>query len=184
MVTFRLHRKGVVLLLVGAVLVGVLLFAAGYLTALRRSRANEAVPSQAALPKASVPRLAPPVVAAPKVTAPRIAVPSAALPRAASASPAPKESQETPHISDEAFALRVGAFEDEADAKAFVEALTARGHQPVVVPVTTQSGVVLQTVLIGRYADRDEAAAAAAELKEKEELSSAVVPASRTASGG
>ncbi|HYN22688.1 MAG TPA: SPOR domain-containing protein [Thermoanaerobaculia bacterium] len=161
MVTFRLHRKGVILVAVGAVLVGVLLFAAGYLTALRRSRGVDAA-------------------RAPQITASNKAEKDRKDDK--DKKDAKKESPETPHISDEVFALRVGAFADEAEAKAFVEALTARGHQPVVVPVTTQNGVVLQTVLIGRYSSRDEASSAAAELKEKEELSSAVVPASRTAS--
>lgn len=157
MVTFRLHRKGVILVALGAGLVGVLLFAAGYLTALRRSRGIDAAPK-------------PMITAADKEEKDKKV--------------AKKESPETPHISDEVFALRVGTFADEADAKAFVQELTARGHQPVVVPVTTQNGVVLKTVLIGRFASRDEASSAAAELREKEELSSAVVPASRTASGG
>jgi cell division septation protein DedD len=155
MVTFRLHRKGVILVAVGAVLVGILLFAAGYLTALRRSRGIDAAQT-------------PPITASGKDEKDK--------------KDAKKESQETPHISDEVFALRVGAFADEADAQAFVQELTARGHQPVVAPVTTQNGVVLQTVLIGRYSSRDEASSAAAELKEKQELSSAVVPANRTAS--
>lgn len=181
MVTFRLHRKGVILIAVGAVLLGALLFAAGYLTALRGSRGID-VPET---PKITA------AVSAPTVAPPRLSVPRpAALPKAKADQDAKddkddkdeKESPETPHISDEVFALRVGAFADEADAKEFVEALTARGHQPVVAPVTTQNGVVLQTVLIGRYAGRDEAAAAAAELKEEGELASAVVPAGRIAS--
>jgi cell division septation protein DedD len=163
LVTFRLHQKGVILVAVGAILFGALLFASGYLTAQRRSRGIDTPQT-------------------PQITTPGKDEKDKKDDK--DKKDAKKESPETPHISDEVFALRVGAFADEADAKAFVEELTARGHQPVVVPVTTQSGVVLQTVLIGRYASRDEASAAAAELKEKEELSSAVVPASRTASRG
>jgi len=171
LVTFRLHRKGVILVAVGAVLVGVLLFAAGYLTALRRS-------SAIASPQTAAAAVAPPRLSVRRPSA----LPRLAVPVAGQGQDEKKESSETPHISDEVFALRVGTFADEADAKAFVQELTARGHQPVVVPVTTQTGVVLQTVLIGRYSSRDEASSAAAELSEKEELSSAVVPASRTAS--
>lgn len=166
MVTFRLHRKGVVLITIGAVLLGGLLFAVGYLTALRRSRGIDT----------------PQTPQTPQITAPGKDEKDKKDDK--DKKDAKKESPDTPHISDEVFALRVGAFADEADAKAFVEALTARGHQPVVVPVTTQNGVVLHTVQIGSYANRDEAAAAAEELKEKEELDSAVVPASRAASGG
>jgi cell division septation protein DedD len=144
MITWRLHRKGAILVCIGAVLMGFLMFAAGYLTALRRS-----VPP------------APQAIAAPvqkKDTTKK------------------QESTEKPHIQDEAFTLRVGAFADEADAKAFVQEMTARGHKPVVAPVA-QNGIVLHMVLIGRYAGRDAAAAAAAELKRKEGIFSAVVRA-------
>lgn len=140
MVTFRLHRKGVVLVSVGAVLMGFLLFAAGYLTALRRP----------------IPPAAPP---APKIEQPE-----------------KQESAARPHIEDEAFTLRVGAFADEAEAKAFVEEMAARGHKPVVAAMA-QNGVVLHMVMTGRYAGRDAAAAAAAELKRKEGIFAAVVPA-------
>lgn len=149
MITFRLHRKGVVLVAVGAVLLGVLLFAAGYLTARR--------------------------TAAPPVPTP---VPKpAAAPAPKKEKPDKQESAAKPHIEDEAFTLRVGAFADEADAKAFVQEMTARGHPSVVVPWTAQSGIVLHTVTTGRYDGRDEAASAAGELKRKEGISSAVVPA-------
>jgi hypothetical protein len=42
MITFRLHRKGVILIALGAVLLGFLLFAAGYLAALRMERKESA----------------------------------------------------------------------------------------------------------------------------------------------
>lgn len=140
MITWRLHRKGVVLVSIGAVLMGFLMFAAGYLTALRRP------------------------------------MPPAAAPAPKKERAEKQESKAKPHIEDEAFTLRVGAFADEADAKAFVQELTARGHRPVVAAVA-QNGVVLHMVLIGRYMGRDAAAEAAAELKRKEGIFSAVVPA-------
>ena len=147
MITWRLHRKGVVLVSIGAVLMGFLMFAAGYLTALRRPLPSPAIP---------------PIVAA------------APVPK----KPEPKkqESAAQPHIENEAFTLRVGAFADEADAKALVKELTVRGHKPVVAPVA-QNGILLYMVLIGRYTGRDAAAEAAAELKRKEGIFSAVVPA-------
>jgi len=144
MVTYRLHRKGVVLISIGAVLMGFLMFAAGYLMALRRPAPSPAIPAAATAQKKDKTEK--------------------------------QESVSKPHIEDEAFTLRVGAFADEADAKAFVQEMTARGHKPVVAPVA-QNGVVLHMVLMGRYAGRDEAAAAAAELKQKEGILSAVVPA-------
>ncbi len=148
MITWRLHRKGAVLVAIGAVLMGFLMFAAGYLTALRR-----------------------PIPAPKEKEEMEIAAPALKKEQTEK-----QESAGKPHIEDEAFTLRVGAFADEADAKAFVQEMTARGHKPVVAPVA-QNGVVLHMVLIGRYAGRDEAASAAAELKRKEGILSAVVPA-------
>ena len=142
MVTWRLHRKGVALVSVGAVLMGFLMFAAGYLTALRRP------------------------------------IPPAAAPVQKKAEPEKQESAAKPHIEDEAFTLRVGAFADEADAKAMVQELAAHGHKSTVAPVA-QKGIVLHMVLLGRYAGRDAAAEAAAELKRKDGITSAVVPAAR-----
>lgn len=144
MITWRLHRKGAVLVALGAVLMGFLMFAAGYLAALRRC----APP-------------APQGIAAPPQKEDKTEK---------------QESPEKPHIEDEAFTLRVGAFADEADAEASVQELRARGHKPVLAAVA-QNGIVLHLVLIGRYAGRDEAASAAAELKRKEGILSAVVPA-------
>ena len=144
MITWRLHRKGVVLVSVGAVLMGFLMFAAGYLTALRRPLPSPALPAAAPVPKKPATEK--------------------------------QESAAQPHIENEAFTLRVGAFADEADAKALVQELTARGHKPVVAPVA-QNGILLYMVLIGRYTGRDAAAEAAAELKRKEGIFSAVVPA-------
>lgn len=151
MVTFRLHRKGVVLVSIGAVLMGALLFAAGYLTARRGSAAQGKE----------------------KETMEEITAPAPQEKKTEK-----QESAAKPHIEDEAFTLRVGAFAEEADAKAFVQELAAHGHKTVVTPVA-QQGVVLHMVLLGRYAGRDAAAKAAAELKRKEGIASAVVPAAR-----
>lgn len=141
MFTFRLHRKGVAMVAVGAVLQGALLFAAGYLAGSRHAP-----------------------------------LPPVAKPAPKEQKPVKQESAEKPHIEDEAFTLRVGAFADEADAKALVQEMTARGRQATVAPWTSRSGFVLHTVTIGQYNGRDEAASAAEELKRKEGISSAVVP--------
>lgn len=140
MFTFRLHRKGIAMVAVGAVLQGALLFAAGYLAGSRH---------------------VPPPVSKPTVEKKK---------------PAKQESAAQPHIEDEAFTLRLGAFEDEAEAKAFVQEMAALGRQATVVPWTSRSGLILHTVTTGQYKGRDAAASAAAELKQKEGISSAVVP--------
>jgi cell division septation protein DedD len=162
LVTFRLHRRGVFLIAVGAVVMGALLFAAGYLTALRRGSEKDLKDTKDT-----------------KDTVRRPSLQSLQSLRSFPESPAgeKKESPATPHIEDEAFTLRVGAFADETEAKALVQELTERGHKPTVVPVTTRSGVVLHTVRTGRYASREEAVRAAAELARKQGISSAVVAA-------
>ncbi|HWM91302.1 MAG TPA: SPOR domain-containing protein [Thermoanaerobaculia bacterium] len=162
MVTFRLHRKGVVLVALGSVLLGTLLFMAGCLAGQLRAAKAPILPSLPSVP-----------------TTP--AVP--AIPPIANGK---QQSEPKDHIEKEAFALRVGAFADEEAAKAYVQELTARGHQPSVVAETTQGGVLLHTVRIGRYADRGKASEAASELARKEGISSAVVPAAPavTTAGG
>ena len=156
MVTFRLHRKGVVLLALGAVLLGALLYMAGCLVGQRRGAVAQ-LGRPAGLPKVpAAPALKPPALRAP------------AAPGAPAVSPLPAAPQ--------AFALRAGAFTDEAEAKALVQDLASRGLQASLVPVPAGGGAVLQTVLLGRYASREEAAAALAELG-REGISAVVVAA-------
>jgi cell division septation protein DedD len=53
MVTFRLHRKGVIFIIFGSILAAVLLFAGGYLVAMRRRPAAPTLPVTASAPPAS-----------------------------------------------------------------------------------------------------------------------------------
>lgn len=56
-VTFRLHRRGVILLAVGSVLLGALLFAAGCLAGMRRAeKTAAAAPAVASLPPVAAPK--------------------------------------------------------------------------------------------------------------------------------
>ncbi len=56
-VTFRLHRRGVLLLVVGSVLLGILLFAAGCLAGMRRAgRTQAAAPALANVPPVPAPK--------------------------------------------------------------------------------------------------------------------------------
>lgn len=140
-VTFRLHRRGVILLAVGSVLLGALLFAAGCLAGMRRAgRMQAAVP---ALP-------APPV-------------------------PAPKPETPAEKSPEEAYALRVGTFADEAEAKTFADELAAAGQKPAILPVPTSGGVVLHTVSVGPYPSRDAASEAATGLARRG-ISAVIVP--------
>jgi len=169
MVTFRLHRKGVVLLALGAVLLGVLLYMAGCLVGQRRGGAAR-LGRPAGLPKVAAPAAA--------LKRPALRAPAApALPAAPAVPPVPAASLVP--AAPQAFALRAGAFTDEAEAKALVQDLASRGLQASLVPVPAGGGAVLQTVLLGRYASREEAAAALAELARREGISAVVVAAPR-----
>jgi cell division septation protein DedD len=157
MMTFSLHRKGVVLLALGAILLGALLYMAGCLVGQRRG-------AVAQVGRPGVPRL--PSAAAAKPTAVRPKVP------AAPAAPVPVAPQE-------AFALRAGTFTDEAEAQAFVQELAGRGLPASLAAVPTSGGARIHAVLVGRYPTREAAAAAASELVRREGLAVAVVPAKK-----
>lgn len=161
MVTFRLHRIGVVWIVVGCLLLAVLIFAAGYLAGTRRGIAI----TTARLKKPAVPKIAPPKVAVPKlpVNVPPVPVAPAAV--------AAAKSEET------SVALRVGVFPSEEEAKASVQQLTALGLKPTIVPVPRAEATPLYTVRVGRYASRSDAVAAARALEKQHGLVSAVVPA-------
>jgi cell division septation protein DedD len=139
MVTFRLHRSAVVLVAVLALVFAVLLFVAGYFTAVLRrpsTTAQKAVVVQAA---------APPSVAAPAASAPTVTI-------------------------------RAGTFSTEDDAKALVQRLAPSQLPMQIVPLTMANGSLLHMVLAGNYANRDDAARAAARLSEEYSLETAVIP--------
>ncbi|HEX7807194.1 MAG TPA: SPOR domain-containing protein [Thermoanaerobaculia bacterium] len=139
MVTFRLHRSGVILVAILAVVFAMLIFVAGYFTAVLR-RAPEA-PRRAAIVKAAAPA---------KVAAQAPAIPTVTI--------------------------RAGAFNTEDEAKALVQRLAPSKLPAQIAPLTMDNGSILNMVLIGNYANRDEAARVAAELSEEYSLDTAVIP--------
>lgn len=157
MVTFQLHRNGVILVVIGAILFAVLLFAAGYLTAMARGAklptATPAIP-KVAVPK--VPTIAVPTIAVPKVEAPKVEAPKVAVPA----------------IPPETLTLRVGVYATEEEAKAAMTAFAAQ--KPVLVAEKTSDETLLYTVRVGSYASRLDAMKAAAELR-KQGISAAIV---------
>lgn len=147
MVTFRLHRRGVILLAIFCVVLAVLIYAAGYLTAVYRNQSR-------------------PRVASAKVQPPALAkVPAA--PGPAPATPAPKEP----------LTLRVAVLTSEEEAAAQVASLTAMGLKPSVVRMPTTSGVTLHNVCVGRFETRSAANAAAGELQRRLGFLPVVIPA-------
>jgi cell division protein FtsN len=145
MVTFQLHRTGVVLLVIGSLLVGGLLFAGGYLAGMRRAPA---------------PRVALPV--APKAPP----VNAALVPAAAPAAPA------TP---PEHYAIRAGLFTSNEEATAYLQQLTARKLTATIASMPTTSGPTLYAVRIGDYPTRRAAAAAAETLQREHGINGAIV---------
>lgn len=68
------------------------------------------------------------------------------------------------------YSVQVGAFRSQENSEEAMRDLESRGYEPYVVPLTTRKRNVLHTVRIGRYATRQEAEQAAAELREREQL--------------
>jgi cell division protein FtsN len=161
MVTFRLHKLALLLVIAGALLLGVLLFAAGYLSASVKAAALPNVTAAAVPP---LPLTKPAAAPAPDTAAPPAPAAAPATPPSAAAPPA------------ETFALRVGAFADEQAAKESVKALADRGFAATIVAVAAGGATVLYTVRIGSYPTRAAAAAAADKLSREHGIDAAVIP--------
>lgn len=83
--------------------------------------------------------------------------------------------KETPQVG---FALQVGAFSQSENSRKLVEELAARGFEPYLVRTATRSNQQIESVRIGRFASRAEAAAAGEELARAEGIAAFVVRAS------
>lgn len=153
MVTFRLHRSAVILFVVFGIVLAVLIYVAGYMTALRVARATAGVPS--------------------RPNTPAVVAPTQKLPSAQKA-PQPGNEQRLP---SEPLTLRLAVHTTEEDAKAQIATLTAQGLQPAIVQAATTSGVTLHNVVLGRYETRDAANAAAAQLQRRLGFMPVIVPA-------
>ena len=148
MVTFRLHRSGVILLVVFCVVLAILIYVAGYLTAVYTQRRTGFSPSK-------------PVA---------VATPPPPTKGRAEARPTFREPKE-------ALTLRVSVMTTEEEAKAELARLTGFGLQPVIVQMPTSAGVTLYNVCVGHYDTRSAANAAARELQSRLGFSPVIVPA-------
>ena len=151
MVTFRLHRNGVILLVVFCVVLAILIYVAGYLTAVYSrpavaERKTGFSPSRAATAPVPPPR------------------------GRAEARPALSEPRE-------ALTLRVAVLTSEEEAKAELARLTGFGLKPAIVQMPTSAGVTLYNICVGRYETRAAANAAAKELQSRLGISPVIVPA-------
>lgn len=147
MYTIRLHLWGVVLVVLGALLVGVLLAVSGCLVGeWRAGRADAA--AGGAEEAAGTPG----------------GIASTDDPGAAGAGPASPGAPALP-VS---YTLRLGSFGSQEEAQAFADQVTARGYPAAVVPDETSRGTPFFHVTVGSYATRWEARGAARELQERE----------------
>ena len=148
MVTFRLHRSGVILLIVFVVVLAILIYVAGYLTATFTQTK-------------SVARDPLPVARVEKPKAP----------------PTGNGQRATPPATKESLTLRVAVLTSEEDAKAQLASLTAMGLKPSVIQMPTSSGVTLHNIVVGHFESRDAANAAARELQSRLGFLPVVIPA-------
>lgn len=150
MVTFRLHRSGVILLIVFLVVLAILIYVAGYLTATytqKRSVAGDPLP----VPRKEQPRAT--------GNGPRATPPA------------------TPATPKESLTLRVSVHTAAEDAQAQVASLTAMGLKPTIIQMPTTSGVTLHNVCVGHFETRSAANAGAKELQSRLGFLPVVVPA-------
>jgi cell division septation protein DedD len=150
MVTVQLHRSGVVLIVIGSLLLGGLLFAGGYLAGMRRGPVS--LPKRPAIAKPSLP--------------------AAVIPPAMPKAPSPNAA---PQAKPEQLAIRAGLFVSKDDATAFAQQLTARKLEATVASSPTNTGATLYSVNVGRYTSRREAAAAVDTMKRELGIDGAVV---------
>ncbi len=107
-----------------------------------------------------------------------VATPAPQPPRrraAPGASPLRGLRAETPQ---EGFALQVGAFSQSENTQKLIAELAARGFEPYVVRTATRASQHVESVRIGHFASRSEAAAASSELARAEGIRAFVVRAS------
>lgn len=189
MYNFLFDKKSLVLLLSGLGLSGLLLFFAGLLVGVqvglptRASYTPPRLPAAKAPAKAAYPEDRPCTpcaeiaAAPPEPAAPEIEVEEAA-PEPEPAPPA----VEAPQVQvaalpseEAAFTLQVGAFRQPENSDKVIRDLASRGYQPYVVALKGSKSRVLHTVRVGRYADREEARKAAAELRQREGIAAVVI---------
>jgi septal ring-binding cell division protein DamX len=157
MVTLRLHRIGVILIVIGVVLFSILIFFGGYI-------AGRVQGKKIALKK-------------PEVKLPALPVPANAAPAAATTSSTSAASGDGGATSNaETFTIRAGTYGTETDAKAVVARLSARKLDATLESRTTSEGTNFFVVFAGRFTDRAEADKVASTLAEEEHLDTTVVP--------
>lgn len=197
---FSFEKKSIILIAIGCVAIGVLLFFAGYIVGLDRGQ-NQSVVQASSVAAKPVPsketatsekekpaaEKVPPVPAEePKKAAPEksqepaaanaesksSAAPADAKPSAAKEEDAKDKDKEKP-----AFSVQLGAFQTEENAVKLRDTLKAKGYSVFLFRVLDADGNVWHTVRTGHYSDMKEAAREAVKITRKEQISAWVRPA-------
>jgi cell division septation protein DedD len=191
MFNFVFDKKSLALMLAGLTVAGGLLFFAGLLVGVNLGLpgVHQAVYTPRPLPARNEPpaaRPCPEPIAPVETPAPQPAAPAPSpepvqIAEAEAPPPAPVEKPARPRAvqaalrqeSSGAFSVQVGAFSQKENSDAVMRKLESRGYQPYVVEMPGRRAR-LQTVRIGRYADREEALRAASEFRQRENMSAIV----------
>lgn len=194
---FAVDHKGIALFVLGACLVGVLVFADGLLVGMglyrqsvwpillagRQAQAAQAAEALAANGKKIAPKPAAPATALAATAAPKPAsapVPAAVVTTAAA--PAANACGLTLAASAQTgqpeYDLQLGSFQDAANAASLVASLKTHGCTAQVMQLTDAQHRVWNVVRIGPFATLEQAAAAAAQLRRSDGLLALVRPVS------
>jgi cell division septation protein DedD len=164
----------------------VVLPAAPAVTAPAAPKFETAVPAApSTLPAGSAPApLSPEAVTIPSEAPPAAAPPAPLAEKRTAAAPAMAAAPVDPlrglrpEQPQQGFALQVGAFSQAENTQKLLQELAARGFEPYVVRTATSGSRQVESVRLGHFASRNEAAAAGSELARAEGIRAFVVRAS------
>lgn len=201
---FSLNKTAVVSLIAGSLVIGILLFAAGWIVGMEwspssspESASTATQNEEAELPKEPVlhdevpaPKSAPPKIEKPQVDQPNKPVPPTTPEAvAALATEVPAANGEVKIISEaedpanasaesepEYVTVQVGVFLDEKDASRFLKDIERKGYAPSFFSGRDAEARQWYAVRIGSYSDRQQAANAAANFTRQEKMKAVVRP--------
>ena len=126
----------------------------------------EAVQPDAAKPEAVKPEAVKPEAAKPEAAKPEAAKPTAVKPEAAKPEAAKPEAPRSVDAAKAKFTLQLSAFQDQAEAEAFLSTVKSAGYGAYVTAAEVD-GKQFYRVRLGNYATYDDAVAAKAEFEKK-----------------
>ena len=194
---FSFDKKSAILVVVGCLAIGALLFFAGYIVGLDRGQNQAEVQANVTSPKGQTPKSKQQHSAAETETSTQLEKPSSApapkaapkesqqasAPNAAESKPPEAAGDKQPAAKDAAadkdkstFSLQLGAFQTETNARKLRDTLRAKGYPVFLFRVQDGNGNLWNTVRMGHYADPKEASHAAAKVTSKEQISAWVRP--------